>query len=99
VDADWFAGRLRELRAGKGLTQKELAEQAGMKLGGVRDLEQGLHSPSWKTVIALCQVLGVTPDAFTTPPADRPPAKPGRPRKAVLPQEKPKRLRGRPKAG
>jgi transcriptional regulator with XRE-family HTH domain len=81
MNADWFAGRLRELREAKGLSREQLAEAAGMKVGGVRDLEQGVRSPAWKTVLALCQALGVSCEEFTREPAHRPPPSPGRPRK------------------
>jgi transcriptional regulator with XRE-family HTH domain len=82
MGAEWFAGRLRELRAASGLSRQELADKAGLKFGGVRDLEQGLHVPGWDTVLALAAALGVGVEAFTTPPAQEaaPPAR-GRPRK------------------
>jgi transcriptional regulator with XRE-family HTH domain len=96
MNPDWFAGRLRELREAKGLSREQLAESAGMKVGGIRDLEQGVRSPTWKTVLALCQALSVSCEEFTREPADRPPAAPGRPRKAAPAEPPPKRPRGRP---
>jgi transcriptional regulator with XRE-family HTH domain len=99
MSAEWFAGRLRELREEKGLSREQLADAAGMKVGGIRDLEQGLHVPSWKTVIALCDALGVSSEAFRQKPADRPPATPGRPRKPEPAEQLPKRPRGRPRKG
>lgn len=81
MNPEWFANRLRELREAKGWTQQQLADAAGIKLGGVRNLEQGRRSPVWETVIALCQALGVNCDQFMVEPTDRPPAGPGRPRK------------------
>jgi transcriptional regulator with XRE-family HTH domain len=83
MNAEWFAGRLRELRERAGLSRQEVADKAGMKLGGVRDLEQGRRSPTWETVLAISQALGVECTAFTTPPAELPPPSPGRPRKAT----------------
>jgi transcriptional regulator with XRE-family HTH domain len=88
---------LRELREAKGMSREQLADSAGMKVGGIRDLEQGVRSPTWKTVLALCVALGVTPDAFTTEPADRPPATPGRPRRTPPAEPPPKGPRGRPR--
>ena len=38
-----FAGLLRQLRAGAGLTQEELAEAAGLSPRSVSDLERGIH--------------------------------------------------------
>ncbi len=80
MNADWFAGRLRELREGKSWTQQQLADQAGLKIGGVRDLEQGRVKPTWETVLALCVPLEVTPDAFIQEPGTiSEPKKRGRP--------------------
>jgi transcriptional regulator with XRE-family HTH domain len=89
VNADWFAGRLRELREASGMTQSQLAEKAGLKVGGVRDLEQARNKPTWETVLALSAALGVDCNAFTQAPAkEKPQPKRGRPRKPS--GEKPK---------
>ena len=84
MSAEWFADRLRELRAESGLSRKELAERAGLRSeAGIRDIEQGVNKPSWEMVVALCKALGVGCDAFLQPPSpDLPPSAPGRPRKA-----------------
>jgi transcriptional regulator with XRE-family HTH domain len=82
MDASWFAGRLRELREAAGLSRQQIADKSGLKLNGIRDLEQGRRLPSWPTVLAISQALGVDCNAFTTPPAEAPPPTPGRPRKA-----------------
>lgn len=78
MKAEWFGGRLRELREARGLTRKELATRAGLRSeAGIRNLEQGVRAPSWPTVIALCQALGVTCEEFMKPPAsagEQPPA-------------------------
>jgi transcriptional regulator with XRE-family HTH domain len=84
VKPEWFAGRLRELREQAGLSRQQLADRAGMKSeAGIRNLEQGIRRPSWDTVLALCQALGVSCDAFTQPPGELPPPRVGRPRKAA----------------
>jgi hypothetical protein len=49
---------------------------------GVRNLEQGIRSPSWETVLRLASALGVSSEAFNQPPAPREAAGPGRPPKA-----------------
>jgi transcriptional regulator with XRE-family HTH domain len=74
-----FGARLKELRHAAGLTQKQLAEKAGLKYGAVRDLEQGLNGPTWETVLALGSALGVDCTAFTKKAARRAPEKRGRP--------------------
>jgi transcriptional regulator with XRE-family HTH domain len=101
MNPEWFAGRLRELREAAGLTQTQLADKAGMKLGGVQNLEQGRTYPTWPTVLALAEALGVTCEAFTRPPAEREPVGPGRPPKEKDDAEasRPRRPRGRPRKG
>jgi transcriptional regulator with XRE-family HTH domain len=69
MGAQRFARRLRELRTAKGWTQGELAEKAGMSKAGVADLEQGRREPSWATVLALAEALGVACDDFQKSPA------------------------------
>ena len=61
---EWFGGRLRELRERAGMTQRELAEAAGLNPGAVCDLEhgrKGKSNPTWQTVVALCKVLAAMP--------------------------------------
>src|SRR5262245_12692009 len=78
-----FAIRLRELREQAGLSREQLAELAGLKIGGVRDLEQGLRNPSWRTVLQLVAALQVEVTAFLAEPASESAPRPrGRPRKA-----------------
>jgi transcriptional regulator with XRE-family HTH domain len=101
MDPKWFTGRLRELREGAGLNRQQLADKAGMSEGGIRDLEQGRRLPSWETVVAICEALGVSCDEFRKKPAaDLPPLQAGRPKKATpeaQPEEpaKPKPTRSR----
>jgi transcriptional regulator with XRE-family HTH domain len=74
------------------LTQKELAERAGLKDEAVRDLEQALNGPTWDTVLALADVLGVSCEAVNRAPLHKHPAKRGRPPKPI--ESAPKRSRG-----
>jgi transcriptional regulator with XRE-family HTH domain len=98
-EAAWFAGRLRELRLAAGLSREELATRAGLKPGGIRDLEQAVNSPRWETVLALAKALGVDCTAFVQAPKEMPTDKGGRPPKpkGESEVEKPKRPRGRPR--
>ena len=73
MEDEHFAGRLRELREGAGLTQQQLAEAAGLTREGIAQLETGRRTPVWKSVVMLARALGVTCDAFTQPPTDREP--------------------------
>jgi transcriptional regulator with XRE-family HTH domain len=81
-EGDWFGGRLKELREGQGLTQQRLGELAGIFANTIARLERAERKPSWDTVVALAKALDVPTDAFLQPPAEREPAKPGRPPKA-----------------
>ncbi len=76
-----LAGRLRELRAAKGMTQEEAAHAAGMDRNHYQLLESGLsdrkkHTPAnprLSTLAALCSVFGTTVpdlvvDVFRAPP-------------------------------
>ncbi len=77
-----FAGRLKELRVGAGLTQAGLAERAKMSKAGIADLEQGRREPAWATVVALAEGLSVTCQAFLERPSQpATDAKRGRPPK------------------
>jgi len=99
MDKARFAARLKELREAKGWSRAQLAEKAGMKVGGVRDIEQGLRMPYFDTVTALAEALGVTCEAFTQPAATST-AEPQRGRPPKPPDDTPpapKRPRGRPK--
>src|SRR5271156_2952987 len=81
MDAEWFGERLRELREKAGLTQQQLAERANLTRAGVAQLETGRREPAWRTVVVLCEALGVACDEFLRQPARRSPVMPGRPRK------------------
>jgi len=94
MNADWLGSRLRELREQAGMTQAALAEVIGVQRLAVARWEAGTREPGWSTILALCEVFGVDCRALTQEPAEQPPAKPGRPRKAAADQveqpEKPK---------
>jgi transcriptional regulator with XRE-family HTH domain len=99
MDAEWFSGRLRELREQAGLTREGLAEKAGVSVQGLIKWEQGTREPGWASVLALAKALGVSTEAFQTPPQPREPSGPGRPaaKKPDAAEATPKRGRGRPR--
>jgi len=90
-----FADRLRELRTEAGLTQAELAVRAGLHPQAVVKLEAGEHQPTWATVTALADALGLSCQAFRVPPS-RPVERPkGRPkRQPSTPPPHPENSRG-----
>jgi transcriptional regulator with XRE-family HTH domain len=86
-----FAETLKSLRESRGMTQQQLATVTSMNVFGVAKLEQGLTSPTWKTVMKLAKALGVDCTAFANcsdlmtdelepvkPAAKKPPAKKGK---------------------
>lgn len=89
MDPKWFGGRLRELRQQAGLTQQQLAENAKMTRDGIAQIETGKNSPSWETVVVLCQALGVDCTEFTKEPSDKKRPGPGRPPKVQDTADKP----------
>jgi len=59
-----FGERLRELRDRAGLTQTQLAEKANMHRQGIAKLEMGEREPTWATVQALADALGISCEDF-----------------------------------
>lgn len=55
-----FGVVLRDLRTRRGLSQEELAHEAGTDRSSVSLWERGLHSPSLDTLFALAGALGVS---------------------------------------
>lgn len=63
-----FPARLKELRLGAGLSQRELAGRAGVSQGLVSAYESGEYAPSWSVVVSLAFALGVDYSAFAAKP-------------------------------
>jgi transcriptional regulator with XRE-family HTH domain len=59
-----FGARLRELRLQAGLSQEQLAQQAGCTVAMVSRYERGEHEPAWPLVLAVARVLGVSSQDF-----------------------------------
>ena len=53
--------RLRELRRRQALSQRELAEKAGLSERTIKAIEGGAENPHPKTIRALAEALGVQP--------------------------------------
>jgi transcriptional regulator with XRE-family HTH domain len=67
-----FGARLRAIREGKEMTQKEVAEKAGTHANTIARLERGEQEPAWPLVIAIAGALGVDCTAFTEVQAPAP---------------------------
>jgi DNA-binding XRE family transcriptional regulator len=57
-----FGQRLRQLRESAGVTQKKLAEAAGVGRVTLVRIENGEQSPRYETIIALARALDVPPE-------------------------------------
>ena len=56
-----FGEALREVRAGRGLSQQDLALESELDRTYISLLERGLRQPTITTLIALADALGVEP--------------------------------------
>jgi len=72
-----FGEGLRRIRTEKGLTQKALAEAAGLHPNTVAKMERGEVEPSWQAVLAFSKALEVDCTAFAGV-AQVPPEKPAK---------------------
>jgi catechol 2,3-dioxygenase-like lactoylglutathione lyase family enzyme/DNA-binding XRE family transcriptional regulator len=59
-----MAERLREVRAQRGMTLKEVATQSSITAGHLSQVERGEAVPSVPTLLAISSALGVSPDYF-----------------------------------
>lgn len=82
ADPTGFGLRLKELREAAGLSQQELADRIGFHKLSVAKIEQGIREPTWASVLALANALGVTSDAFAKEPTTVHEPKRGRPAKS-----------------
>jgi transcriptional regulator with XRE-family HTH domain len=60
----WLGLQMRTLRRAKGLSLKQLAEQAGLSIGMVSQIERGISSPSIRSLRQISDALGVPPTRF-----------------------------------
>jgi transcriptional regulator with XRE-family HTH domain len=51
---------LKRLREERGLTQEQLAFDAGLTVSSLSRIERGLNTPNWRTVTRLADALGVS---------------------------------------
>lgn len=58
--------RIRELRAKAGITQEELAQQAGVRRETIVFLEKGKYNPSLKLAYRVARALGSTIEEIFT---------------------------------
>ena len=59
-----FSKHLQKLRMQADLTQADLAASCDIPLATLRNYEQGLREPSWRTLFRLARALGVRVEVF-----------------------------------
>lgn len=62
-----FNERLKQIRNEKKMTQREMAEGAGVTLRTYQLYEQGKNFPSKNVLLNICTILGVTADELLSP--------------------------------
>ena len=60
----YLGNRIRSERKNCGLTQQELADQCGLDIKTVQDIENGRKNPSYETLSLLIERLGITPNSL-----------------------------------
>ncbi len=66
LDNRTIGNRLLSIRKKLGLTQNELAEQAGLSNRTYADIERGTVNMKVETILRICSALHITPDAVLT---------------------------------
>lgn len=62
MDLVFLGSRIRDARKECGLTQQELADQAGLAVKTIQDIEKGRKNPTYETLARLMKRLGVSSD-------------------------------------
>lgn len=63
--------RLKKARKDRGLTQEQLAEQAGLSARHIAKIEKGDVNPSFEVLSTLVKTLGVSFDAIFDPASEQ----------------------------
>ncbi|MBQ8615829.1 MAG: helix-turn-helix transcriptional regulator [Clostridia bacterium] len=54
--------RLKKIREGRGVSQREVANAIGITISGYSNYEQGIREPSIEIIIKLCKFFNVSAD-------------------------------------
>lgn len=60
----YLGSRIRSARKDCGLTQQELAEQSGLAVKTVQDVEKGRKNVTYETLCQLIERLGIAPNSI-----------------------------------
>ena len=71
IDLKLLGYCIRNARKDLNLTQKELADQTGLSVKTVHDIEKGCKNPTYETLVRLMNRLGLSPETVfsSKPPA------------------------------
>jgi transcriptional regulator with XRE-family HTH domain len=58
---------LRELRERRLLTQSELANELGVTVGAISQIERGISRPRFRLIRRICEFFNVQPDELDLP--------------------------------
>ena len=58
MDAKRMGERIRKLRSYEHMTQEQLAEEAGLSVAHVGNVERGVKTPSLAALYSICAALG-----------------------------------------
>lgn len=59
-----FGQLVRQRRNELKITQNQLADRANISCTYLRDIEHGVHTPTWINWLKLCTELQISPDKF-----------------------------------
>lgn len=62
--SEGFGSRLKALRKERGMTQLQLASEAGVSVSAVGMYERGLREPGLETIFRLCGIFGISTDSL-----------------------------------
>lgn len=63
-DSEEIGERIKELRKSKKVSQKELAQKAGLSIGSIQGYEQGRYNPKLEAIAKIAGALGVDLKVF-----------------------------------
>ena len=64
VDYKEIGKRVTKIRKQRGLTQEKLSEKCDLSPQYISNIERSISIPSTETLLRICEVLEVTPDAI-----------------------------------
>lgn len=70
--AEHIGELVRSARQRRGLSQKQLAEKVGTSQSAVSDIETGISSPTFQTLLKVMDGLSFSVDVVITPQENRP---------------------------